>query len=60
MFKFQVENFNPDNYPEQISEDLLNKECKFFGHLCPVFFVREEVTESTSINAIKKQDSKGM
>ena len=49
MFKWQVKNFNANNYPETIPEDLLEKECKYFGHLCPVFFASEKVTESLDV-----------
>ena len=49
LFTMQVKNFNPNNYPEKIPEELLKKECKFFGHLCPVFFVSEMVTESLDV-----------
>ncbi len=57
LFKIQVKNFNPNNYPEIISEELLAKECKFFGHLCAVYFVSENVTESVDI--LKNRDSQG-
>ncbi|NHI91850.1 MAG: hypothetical protein EAX96_05065 [Candidatus Lokiarchaeota archaeon] len=49
LFILQVKNFDPNNYPEKIPEELLNKECRYFGHLCPVFFVSEMVTESLDV-----------
>jgi len=46
MFEEQVNNFNPDDYPEQLSQEELEMSCSMFGHLCPVFFVNEPLTET--------------
>jgi len=37
---------NPDDYPEEIPEEISFMACTVFGHICPVFFVSEDVTET--------------
>ena len=46
MFKKEVQEFNPNDYPIKHSKSDLEKECSVFGHLCPVFFVNEPFTET--------------
>jgi hypothetical protein len=46
VFEDQVNNFSPDDYPEKLSEEELEMSCEIFGHLCPVFFVNEPLTET--------------
>jgi len=41
-----VKNFNPDDYPEEVSQEEQYMSCEIFGHLCPVFFVNEPLTET--------------
>ncbi|MFX0133965.1 MAG: HNH endonuclease [Candidatus Hodarchaeota archaeon] len=42
-----VKNFNPDDYPEKIDEDeYLIESCRFFGHICPVYFVHENFPDT--------------
>ena len=38
---------NPDEYPKEIPEEISNMACTVFGHICPVFFVSEEFTETS-------------
>jgi len=45
-FKKEIDNFNPKDYPENIPKVLQEASCKVFGHICPVFFVSEPLTET--------------
>lgn len=38
---------NPEDYPEKIPEEIEMMACTVFGHICPVFFVSEEFTETS-------------
>lgn len=40
---------DPDDSPERIPKILKEWECQDFGHLCPVFFVSEDFSETTEI-----------
>ena len=51
-FEEQVKNFNPDDYPEQVSQEEQFMSCGIFGHLCPVFFVNEPFTETSELRRI--------
>ncbi len=44
--KNEVKKFNPEDYPESIPRILLEISCMVFGHICPVFFVSEPLTET--------------
>jgi len=46
MFEEEINDFNPDDYPEKIPEEIDEMACTVFGHICPVFFVSEEFTET--------------
>lgn len=45
-FEQTVSDFNEEDYPEDIPQLLRDASCKVFGHMCPVFFVAEPVTET--------------
>ena len=45
-FKREIEEFDPNDYPEKHDPIVLEKSCTIFGHLCPVFFVNEPLTET--------------
>lgn len=45
-FKEQVNNFNVEDYPLNIPRVFLEASCRVFGHMCPVFFVAEPLTET--------------
>ena len=45
-FQSQVQEFDPKNYPRSIPKVLIDASCLVFGHLCPVFFVSEAMTET--------------
>jgi len=42
-----VEQFDEKDYPETIPEEVLQTACNVFGHVCPVVFVAESVTETS-------------
>lgn len=47
VFQKRIDGYNPDDYPEQIPEEFTDLQCSTFGHICPVVFVGEAVTETT-------------
>lgn len=48
----QVTKFDPEEYPEYIDPSIIEKSCTVFGHLCPVFFVNEPLTETQELRRI--------
>lgn len=46
-FECEVREFNQDDYPETIPQVVSDLECSIFGHICPVVFVGESITETT-------------
>jgi len=46
-FKKVVDKFNADNHPEMIPSTFEEGSCNIFGHICPVFFASESVTETS-------------
>lgn len=46
MFEEEIASFNPEDYIEKIPEEVACMACTVFGHICPVFFVSEEFTET--------------
>jgi 5-methylcytosine-specific restriction endonuclease McrA len=46
-FEREVREFNPDDYPETIPQVISDLQCSIFGHICPVVFVGESITETT-------------
>ncbi len=45
-FKKQVEEFSADSCPEEIPQVFIEGQCSIYGHICPVFFAAEAMTES--------------
>ena len=45
-FKKEIRSFNPNDYPESIPKILSEASCRVFGHICPVFFSAEPLTET--------------
>jgi len=45
-FQKQVDEFSPEDYPEAIPAPFEAGVCSIFGHVCPVFFVAEALTET--------------
>lgn len=48
----EVQEFKPANYPVKHSKIDLEKRCSVFGHLCPVFFTNEPLTETNELRRI--------
>jgi hypothetical protein len=48
-FKAEIAHFNPDHYPEEIPTEIQQMSCSVFGHICPVVFVNESFTETSSL-----------
>lgn len=46
-FEESTSGFNPDDYPEFIPKEVEQLSCNIFGHICPVVFVGESITETT-------------
>ena len=46
-FEKIVSEFNPDDYPEHIPNQIYELKCSIFGHICPVVFVGESITETS-------------
>jgi len=47
MFQAKVDGFDPNEHPESIPEEVECMTCNIFGHICPVVFVAESITETT-------------
>lgn len=45
-FERRVAEFVSDEYPEDIPSTFTEASCTIFGHICPVFFAAEEMTET--------------
>ncbi len=52
MFEKEVQEFNPNDYPVRHSKRDMERACLVFGHLCPVFFVNEPLTETSDLRKI--------
>jgi hypothetical protein len=48
MFLKEVGRFNAEDYPEDVPEIFRDGECNIFGHICPVFFAAEAITETSA------------
>jgi len=46
MFRAMIAEHDSGNHPETIPAVLMEASCRVFGHLCPVFFVAEPLTET--------------
>lgn len=45
FFEREVAEFDPNNHPEEIPEEISKWSCQIFGHICPVVFSAEHVAE---------------
>jgi hypothetical protein len=45
-FQKRIDDFSADDYPESIPQVFMDGECNIFGHICPVFFAAEAMTET--------------
>ena len=52
IFEEDVRNFRPEDYPMQVPQEELDMGCAIFGHMCPVFFINEPLTESKEMRRI--------
>jgi len=48
LFVKQVRRFCADDHPERVPEIFRDGECNIFGHICPVFFAAEAITETST------------
>lgn len=55
MFAQQVAEFDPAEFPEEHGPRELERSCSIFGHLCPVFFVNEPLTETREFRRIGRR-----
>jgi len=46
LFQAEIDEFNPEEYPDRIPEEINETECTVFGHICPVIFIAEDFTET--------------
>jgi hypothetical protein len=47
MFGNEIASFSEDQYVQKIPSEVTEMSCTEFGHICPVFFVSEEFTETS-------------
>jgi hypothetical protein len=47
LFSNEVARFDPEDHPEDVPEVFRDGECNIFGHICPVFFAAEAITETS-------------
>jgi hypothetical protein len=46
-FESVAKAFDPDDHPPSIPQEFTQGECNIFGHVCPVFFAAEAMTETS-------------
>ena len=46
LFEAEVFGFDAEEYPDYVPEIVLDSKCQNFGHICPVVFVGESITET--------------
>lgn len=46
LFEGEVTGFDANDFPEEVPEIVLDSKCKNFGHICPVVFVGESISET--------------
>jgi hypothetical protein len=47
MFEGRIEEFKPEEYPDECPRIFRESGCNIFGHICPVFFSAEAFTETS-------------
>jgi hypothetical protein len=45
-FERRVAEFDPNEHPDEIPHQFVEASCNIFGHICPVFFAAEGMTET--------------
>jgi hypothetical protein len=53
--KRQLRSLNPDDNPPEIPAEFTDAQCKNFGHICPVFFTAEIMTETEEVRRIGRR-----
>ncbi len=48
LFQQQLDSFHQEDYPIKIPQYIKDMECNIFGHICPIVFSGEEITETTT------------
>lgn len=46
---------DPEDLPEEIPPEFQQAACEEFGHICPVFFVAESITETAALRRLGRQ-----
>ena len=59
LFEEEVKNFDVTEHPEKIPQEIQDATCNIFGHLCPVFFVNEPLTETIEMRRISREPTRG-
>lgn len=49
MFERDVAGFDPAKYPESIPDVVADTQCNVFGHICPVVYCGESITETSEV-----------
>lgn len=49
MFENDIRDFDLQKYPDTIPEEIADCQCSVFGHICPVVFNAEKITETTEL-----------
>lgn len=60
VFKKEIAEFNPKEYPKRNDPSDVEKSCSVFGHLCPVFFVNEPFTETREKRRVGRRISRSV
>jgi hypothetical protein len=47
LFESETQDFDETKYPEEIPEVVADMACNIFGHICPVVFVGENISETS-------------
>jgi hypothetical protein len=47
LFEKQLSDYTPDDHPHEVPEIFREASCNIFGHICPVFFAAESITETS-------------
>jgi hypothetical protein len=48
-FKKEVKEFNPEEYVEQIPQEIADMQCNIYGHICPVVYVGSDLSEAIEL-----------
>jgi 5-methylcytosine-specific restriction endonuclease McrA len=51
MFQADIDSFDPSDYPPKFPRAISDASCRVFGHLCPVYFVGEPLTETKDMRS---------